>query len=404
MAERAKKFTGPKLPATLGNVALNVSEYTSKDGVTTVKGTQLQNGEELTVQLMSPARAANMMKGRNDVDDRERVRIWEERFANRRELAEFADQKNEQGVKPGGVILLNNTRLDFSDRQYYAQAAYGFVSDPEFQAALSGTVSLSKFPDGSMRLQVYQPDKAVLLSSSTKEEVQSAVRAAFEARSPVGSGVMARTVIVSISEKGDDGEPQSKAFYMRSASFEADAGSGVQFQLSNGFGDTLKRSQLDSNSGAAAAAIAAAAGVPVQMVIDRMAEVTAEDRAAVERIYDVVKTGKASVAITPGYTIPLVRKSMDNLAKRPELFHSGAFSGAVAVAVRGADGGVLERPAAYAVTSYSALPKTAPETTPSAAKEAIKAHERLIAAGGEKAPASPQNRPPSRFASPGRDF
>ncbi|QIB41571.1 hypothetical protein G3A56_27645 (plasmid) [Rhizobium oryzihabitans] len=76
MAERAKKFAGPKLPATLGNVALSVSEYTSKDGVTSVKGTQLQNGEELTVQLMSPARAANMMKGRNDVDDRERVRLW----------------------------------------------------------------------------------------------------------------------------------------------------------------------------------------------------------------------------------------------------------------------------------------------------------------------------------------
>lgn len=86
MAERAKKFAGPKLPATLGNVALSVSEYTSKDGVTSVKGTQLQNGEELTVQLMSPARAANMMKGRNDVDDRERVRLWEDRFANRREL------------------------------------------------------------------------------------------------------------------------------------------------------------------------------------------------------------------------------------------------------------------------------------------------------------------------------
>ncbi|MBP8278398.1 MAG: hypothetical protein KAX55_16055, partial [Propionivibrio sp.] len=139
MAERAKKFAGPKLPATLGNVALSVSEYTSKDGVTSVKGTQLQNGEELSVQLMSPARAANMMKGRNDVDDRERVRLWEDRFANRRELSEFADRTNDQGVKPGGVILLNNTRLDFSDRQYYAQAAYGFVSDPEFQAAMSGT-------------------------------------------------------------------------------------------------------------------------------------------------------------------------------------------------------------------------------------------------------------------------
>ncbi|MBZ4175408.1 hypothetical protein JYG55_22940, partial [Escherichia fergusonii] len=134
------------------------------------KGTQLHNGVELSVQLMSPARAANMMKGRNDVDDRERVRIWEERFENRRELAEFADKTNEHGVKPGGVILLNNTRLDFSDRQYYAQAAYGFVSDPDFQAAISGTVSLSKFADGSMRLQVYQPDKAVLLSSSAKEE------------------------------------------------------------------------------------------------------------------------------------------------------------------------------------------------------------------------------------------
>lgn len=402
MAERAKKFAGPKLPATLGNVALNVSAYTSKDGVMTVKGTQLHNGVELSVQLMSPARAANMMKGRNDVDDRERVRIWEERFENRRELAEFADKTNEHGVKPGGVILLNNTRLDFSDRQYYAQAAYGFVSDPDFQAAISGTVSLSKFADGSMRLQVYQPDKAVLLSSSSKEEAQNAVKAAFDARSPVGSGVMARTVIVTISETGDNAEAQNKAFYMRSASFEADAGNGVQFQLSNGFGDTLKRSQLDSNSGAAAAGIAAAAGVPVQMVLDHMADdATNEDRAAVQRIYDAVKSGKASVAITPGYTIPIVRKSMENLAKRQELFHSGAFAGAVAVAVRGADGGALERPAAYAVTSYSALPKAAPETTPTPAKEAIKAHERLVSAGGEKAP---ETRQPARFASPGRDF
>lgn len=402
MAERAKKFAGPKLPATLGNVALNVREYTSKDGVTTVKGTQLLNGDELSVQLMSPARAANMMKGRNDVDDRERVRIWEERFANRRELGEFADQKNEHGVKPGGVLLLNNTRLDFSDRKYYAQAAYGFVSDPDYQAAISGTVSLSKFADGSMRLQVYQPERAVLLSALPKEDVRNTVQAAFDARSPVGSGVMARTVLVTISETDENAVVQNKAFYMRSASFEADTGNGVQFQLSTGFGDTLKRSQLDSNSGAAAAGIAAAAGTPVEMIIDRMAgDATAEDRAAVQRIFDAVKTGKASVALTPGYTIPIVRKSMENLAKRQELFHSGAFSGAVAVAVRGADGGALERPAAYAVTSYAALPKAAPENTPSPAKEAIKAHERLVSAGGMK---SPETRQPARFASPGRDF
>lgn len=404
MAERAKKFAGPRLPATLGNVALSVSEYTSKDGVTSVKGTQLQNGEELTVQLMSPARAANMMKGRNDVDDRERMRLWEDRFANRRELSEFADRRNDQGVKPGGVILLNNTRLDFSDRQYYAQAAYGFVSDPEFQAAMSGTVSLSKFADGSMRLQVYQPDKAVLLSSSSTDEVQRAVKEAFDVRSPVGSGVMARTVIVTISENNEGGEAQSKAFYMRSASFEADLGNGVQFQLSNGFGDTLKRSQLDGNSAAAAAAIAAAAGVSVQIVIDRMSEATPEDNAAVQRIYDVVKSGGASVALTPGFTVPIVRKSMDNLLKRPELFHSGSFAGAIAIAIRGVDGGALERPAAYAVTSYSALPKSAPEVTPTPAKEAIRAHERLLSAGGEKPSSSAQSRPPARFASPGRDF
>lgn len=404
MAERAKKFAGPKLPATLGNVALKVSEYTSKDGIATVKGTQINNGDELTVQLMSPARAANMMKGRDEGDDRDRVRTWEQRFASRRELAEFADPKNDHGVKTGGVLLLNNTRLDFSDRQYYAQAAYGFVSDPDFQAAISGTISLSKFPDGSMRLQVYHPEKAVMLSASAKDDVQNAVKAAFDVRSPVGAGVMARTAIVTISETDESGEPQSKAFYMRSASFEADAGNGVQFQLSNGFGETLKRSQLDSNSGAAAAGIAASAGVPVQMVIDRMAsDTTEQDRSAVERIYEAVKSGKATVAITPGYTIPVVRKSMENLAKRQELFHSGAFAGAVAVAVRGADGGSLERPAAYAVTSYSVLPKNAPENAPTPAKEAIKAHERLLVTGGEKASA-PEIRPPARFASPGRDF
>jgi hypothetical protein len=353
MADRAKKNAGPKLPATLGNVALQVSEYQSKDGITTVRGTNLNSGEELSVQLMSPARAANMMKGRDDGDDRERVRIWEERFASRRDLADFADPKNDHRVKPGGVILLNNTRLDFSDREYYAQAAYGFVSDPDLQAALSGTISLSKFADGSMRLQVYQPEKTAILSPSAKDEAQNAVKAAFDSRSPVGSGVMARTAIVTISERDEQGERQSKAFYMRSASFEADTGSGVEFQLSNGFGDTLKRSQLDSNSGAAAAAIAASAGVPVQLVIDRMAsDATDDDRAAVNRIYDAVKSGKATVAITPGYTVPIVRKSIDNLAKRPELFHSGAFAGAIAVAVRGSDGGALGRPAAYAVTSY----------------------------------------------------
>ncbi|NSX94414.1 hypothetical protein [Agrobacterium tumefaciens] len=404
MAERAKKYTGPKLPATLGNVALKVSEYTSKDGIATVKGTQINNGDELTVQLMSPARAANMMKGRDDGDDRDRVRTWEQRFENRRELAAFADPENEHGVKPGGVILLNNTRLDFSDRQYYAQGAYGFVSDPDFQAALSGTVSLSKFPDGSLRLQVYQPDAARLISPSAKDAAQNAVKAAFDPRSPVGAGVMARTVIVSIFETDDNGDAQSKAFYMRSASFEADAGNGVQFQLSNGFGDTLKRSELDAHSGAAAAAIAASAGVPVQMVIDRMAsDTTEQDRSAVERIYDAVSTGKATVAITPGYTIPIVRKSMEKLAQRQELFHSGAFSGAVAVAVRGGDGGNLERPAAYAVTSFSVLPKSGPENAPTAAKEAIKAHERLLAAGGEKS-AAPENRPPTRFSSPGLDY
>ncbi|MUO72916.1 hypothetical protein [Agrobacterium vitis] len=401
MAER--KYAGPKLPATLGNVALKVSEYVTKDGVTTVKGNHLQTGDELSIQLMSPVRAANMMKGRNDVDDRERIRIWEDRFANRRDLTVFSDQSNEHGVKPGGVLLLNNTRLDFSDRRYYAQAAYGFVSDPEAQAAISGMISLSKFNDGSVRLQVFQPENASLLSASDKDAAQQSVKAAFEARCPVGSGVMARAVIVTLKEAGSEG--QSKAFYMRSASFEADSGNGVQFQLSNGFGDTLKRTNLDSNSGAGAAAIAAATGVSVQMVLDRLgADATEEDRDSLKKIYDAVASGATSAALTPGYTIPIVLKSVEHLSKRPELFHSGAFSGAVAIAVRGAGGGALERPAAYAVTSYSTLPKSEPENAPTPAKEAIKVHDRLVSSTGGSAEVAPASRPPTRFASPGRDF
>ncbi|MFY1017202.1 hypothetical protein, partial [Escherichia coli] len=76
-------------------------------------------------------------------DDRERVEIWAQRLSNQVGLDRFADPKDDKFyVKPGGVLQLTNVRLDFSDKNYYAQTAFGLVPNPDSKAVLSGTISL----------------------------------------------------------------------------------------------------------------------------------------------------------------------------------------------------------------------------------------------------------------------
>lgn len=179
----------PDRPAMLGNVALKVESYSTKDNVVTVTGKNVVTGASLTVGLMSAARAANMMKAGID-DERERVEVWAQRLANQVGLEKFADPKDEKFyIKPGGVLQLTNVRLDFSDKNYYAQTAFGLVSDPEFKAIMAGTISLRKFDNGSMRLQVFNEGASIGLRAEDQAGVRSKIAAAFDARLPVGNGV-----------------------------------------------------------------------------------------------------------------------------------------------------------------------------------------------------------------------
>lgn len=367
----------PKLPAHLGNLALKVDDYLLKDNILAVKGQSLSTGNPLTVQLMTAARAANMMKG-NNPDERARVEEWSERLANQRQLEEFADPKSAQHVQPGGVLQLNNVRLDFSNRQYYAQSAYGLVSDPAAQAALSGVVSLKRFDNDSIRLQVYQPDNAVVLNRANETEARAAVSKLFDPKSPVGSGHMSRTALVTISHTNDKGFIDFKSFYARSVGYEVEEDGVKAFKVSENFTDTLRRSKLDGKNGPAMAIIAAATGLPFAE-IERQVE--AVDVAAVIsellEIYDMVADDRALVSMTPGYTVPILKAAEDRISQRKEMFDNGAFPGAVAIAFRRADGGMMDRPAAYSVMSNSVLPKNAPEHAPDASRSAQAAHKKL---------------------------
>ncbi|WP_338811302.1 hypothetical protein V2V90_23590 (plasmid) [Agrobacterium leguminum] len=363
----------PDRPAMLGNVALKVESYSTKDNVVTVTGKNVATGAPLTVGLMSAARAANMMKAGID-DERERVETWAQRLANQVSLDKFADPKDEKYyVQPGGVLQLTNVRLDFSDKNYYAQTAFGLVPDPSTKAVLDGTISLQKFENGSMRLQVYQPEAAVALDPADQAKTRAAISAAFDPKSPVGDGQMSRTMMVTVSQPNERGYIDFNTFFARSASYEVGEG---EYRLSSNFGDTLDRMTLDKKTGIAIAVLASVAGVPFEKVAARIPEGAekADVAKTLRDYYDGAKGEGVKVSITPGYTVPFLKAVEEHIAKREEMFANEVFPGVVAVAVRRADGDALERPAATSVMSSKALPKQQPENPPELTKVAERAH------------------------------
>lgn len=375
-AKSGNSESRPDRPAMLGNVALQVESYSSKDNIVTVTGKNVVTGAPLTIGLMSPARAANIMKAGID-DDRERVEVWAQRLSNQVGLDRFADPKDDKFyVKPGGVLQLTNVRLDFSDKNYYAQTAFGLVPDPDSKAVLSGTISLQKFENGSMRLQVYQPDVAVALDPADQAKTRSAISAAFDPKSPVGDGLMTRTLMVTVSQPNERGYIDFNTYFARSFSYEVGSG---DYRLSSNFGDTLDRMTLDKKTGIAMTVLASVAGVPFEKIASRIAD--GPERGDIEKTlrdyYEGVKAEGVKVSITPGYTVPFLKAAEEHIAKREEMFANEVFPGVVSVAIRRADGEMMERPAATSVMASKALPKQQPENPPELTKVAERAHRTL---------------------------
>jgi len=367
-------------PAILGNVALRVEDYRLQDNVLTVRGVDVATGKSLTAQMMTPARAANMMPKAGGGDERAAVEEWANRLSGQHGLEEFANPNSANHVKIGGVLQLSNVRLDFSDKKYYAQNSYALINDPAKSEVLSGTLSFSKFDNGSIRVQLFQPENIVALIKGEVEPTRIAIAAALDPKSPVGNGMMTRNAMVTVSEARENGFVEFNTYFLKSASTEVAGDGGSTYSLSKGFGDALERSTLDQKTGPAFAVLAGVAGVPFEKIAARVAD--SGEKATVvsglQRYYDSAQRDGVNVSITPGYTIPLLKTASARIAQREELFAAAVFKGTIAIATTVKTGEAMERPAAYAVMPGKSLSRTPPEVAPDIAKSAQAAQRKTF--------------------------
>lgn len=337
----------PRRDGHLHNVNLEVREYTDSG----VKGVNLATGKELAVEFMTPARAARMLTGTAEE--------WQERFKDRVEIAAYADPNSTAHVKPGGVLQLNNVRLDFSNSQYYAHSGYGMVQNPETQALMRGLIALDHFEkDNSIRLQVFDPKGSIDLTSGDVQKNRAAVKEALTPVSPVGSGgTMPRVGLVVTSVQKPDGTYAFSHTFLRSASEEKPDEPGA-YVVSTGFAETLAKTTLDKKNGPAFAIIASLCDVPFEKVAERLdASGDPELVQSLRQDYDFAKQDGVKVSMLPGYTVPIFTKVAERL-KTGQLAKIGAFEGAAAVNHVSKAGEPFARPAAYAVMSERAISRS----------------------------------------------
>lgn len=340
-----------KTKLSLGNIALQVIEYVRDENsgqAYAVRGNPVnldQPEDVIEIGLMSAARAANLFKSNDAYDDRK------ERFANafadRRGLDEFGNEEGRSFVSPGGVIMMNDVRIDVSNQKLYARSAYGAVQDPHVEHLVSGHVELRKFEGDKgewLSLSVLKPEQAFQVTDENIDKIDSAF-----ARSVFGGNAQtARFAAVSV-----DFQEGVKTFPLRSV--RVDDG-GDQAEYSNGAAETLKKGRFGRDVALGVAVVAAAVGMPLNNVQFDF-EIEASSRQSLETVYEAVAEQKVQASLTPGYAFPLFKKYQGELIADGRFIDRGFKPGVVAVRTATDDVGELSHPTAKFIQANSPVPR-----------------------------------------------
>lgn len=341
-----------KTKLSLGNIALQVAEYIrdEKTGKAyAVRGNPInfdQPEEMIEVGLMSPARAANLFRSGDSYDDRK------ERFTNsfrdRRGLDEFGNSDSRAYVPAGGVIMLNDVRIDVSNQKFYARSAYGAVQNPQVEHLVSGHVELRKFEGEKnewLNLSVLKPEQAFKISPENAELLEKA----FDRNVFGGQTQTARFAAVSV-----DFQEGVKTFPLRSV--RVDEG-GEQADYSLGATETVKRGRFGRDVALGVAVVAAAAGIPLNNVQFDF-ELEMASRRGLETVYEAVAQKKVEASVTPGYTFPMFKEYQNDLMTDGRFVDRGFKPGVVAVRTATDNVGELSHPTAKFIQMNSGVAKS----------------------------------------------